>query len=480
MKTYSPMDDTFRDAIGTVDEEGKRKWIHPKKVKGPWMNRRTWVAMGLLVFFFAVPWIRIKGAPLLKLDVLGREFVIFGTTFWPQDFYLMALGMIGGVLFVVLFTVIYGRIFCGWVCPQTIFMEHVFRRIEYWIDGDRGQQIRLRKLPWNNREKLFKRSLKYSIFWIISFAIGNTFLMVLIGTDRWMDMVMEGPAAHMGNFISLLVFTTVFFFVFSWFREQVCLMICPYGRLQGAMLDRKSVVIAYDHVRGEKRAKFKKNENREEAGKGDCIDCNQCVDVCPTGIDIRNGTQLECINCTACIDVCNTVMEKIDKPKGLIRFASEEEITTGKKWKLTPRSIAYTGVLVILFVVMGFLLKDRPPVDVKFFNIKNTPYTEMGDSLVMNMISITTANKANLPLKVDISLKENGELIFMPEQPDSLSHGEFWEGRLMIRMPKEALKPGSTDIHFEINVNGELIEVQEFKFKGPGRGRQLPRKGPQQ
>lgn len=477
MKTYNPIEDSFRDSIGTVDDDGKRKWIHPKKVSGSWMKKRTWVAMGLLIFFFAIPWIRIGGAPLLKLDVLGREFVILGKTFWPQDFYILGLGMIVGVLFVVLFTVIYGRIFCGWICPQTIFMEHVFRRIEYWIDGDRGQQIRLKKLPWNSFEKVWKRSLKYSVFWMISFAIANTFLMVIIGTEDWEQLVVDGPAAHLGSFISLIVFTTVFFFVFSWFREQVCIMVCPYGRLQGAMLDRKSVVIAYDNVRGEKRAKFKKNEDRESQGKGDCIDCHQCVDVCPTGIDIRNGTQLECINCTACIDVCNDVMERIDRPKGLIRYASEEEIQSGVKWRFTTRAAAYTGVLVVLMTTMGFLLSERSIVDVKLLRSKSNMYTQLEDDMILNMVNFTAANKSSVDVGFELSLiNSEGSAEIVPTDLDSLSSGELVSGTIMIKLPAEALQGSRTSLEFEVKINGVRSEVITFPFAGP-RVSSMPSKG---
>lgn len=463
------MDDKFRDSIGTVDADGKRKFVTPKRIKGYWMKRRTWVAMGLLVFFFAIPWMRIGGKPFLLFDVLGRKFVIFGSTFWPQDSYLLVLAMISGVLFVVLFTVVYGRFFCGWICPQTIFMEHVFRRIEYWIDGDRGQQIRLRKLPWTSWEKIWKRIFKNTVFWIISFLIGNTFLMIIIGTDRWWLMVEEGPSAHWGNFISTVAFTTVFFLIFAWFREQVCLMVCPYGRLQGAMIDRNSIVIAYDKVRGETRAKFKKNENREEAGKGDCIDCNQCVDVCPTGIDIRNGTQLECINCTACIDACDIMMERVDKPKGLIRFATEEEITSGEKWKFTVRAKAYTAVLGILLIVMGFLVSERSIAEVKLFRAKGQLFTlDHQTEEVQNVLSYSIINKSYEVLDVDIELIEpKGTLTFIGSEPDSVAIGSFVNGVLLVKIPKDELKTDRDKIHFQVKVNGELLDDIDFSFLGP-------------
>ncbi len=238
-------------------------------------------------------------------------------------------------------------------------MEMVFRRIEYWIDGDRGAQIRLDKQEWN-AEKIRKRTLKWFIFFIISFLIANTFLAYLIGSDRLIQYVVEGPLNHISTLISLLIFTAVFYFIFAWFREQVCIIACPYGRLQGVLLDNKSIIVAYDYKRGEKekgRAKFKKNEDRETTGKGDCIDCFQCVHVCPTGIDIRNGTQLECVNCTACIDACDCMMEAVNLPKGLIRYASEENIEKKAPFKFTPRLKGYTAVLVILIgVLTGYVV----------------------------------------------------------------------------------------------------------------------------
>ena len=307
----------FRDSIGTINEEGKRSWVYPKKPVGKRYEYRKLVSYVLLIFLFGAPFIHINGNQFLMFNVLERRFNIFGFPFWPQDFHLFVIIMITGVVFVVLFTVAFGRLFCGWICPQTIFMEMVFRRIEYWIEGDRGKQMRLDKMPWN-AEKLRKRITKWSIFFIISFLIANVFLAYLIGSERLIQYITDGPANHVGTLISLLIFTSVFYFVFAWFREQVCIIVCPYGRLQGVLLDNKSIVVAYDHKRGEKeagRAKFKKSEDRAATGKGDCIDCAQCVQVCPTGIDIRNGTQLECVNCTACIDACNQMMEAVNLPK---------------------------------------------------------------------------------------------------------------------------------------------------------------------
>src|SRR5690606_17674876 len=324
------IENSFRDRITTVDDEGKRKWLFPKKTKGKFTNYRTYLSYLLLVILFVTAWIKINGEPLLLFNILERKFVLFGQVFWPQDFILFAVIMITLVVFIVLFTAVYGRVFCGWICPQTIFMEMVYRKIEYWIDGDYKQQIQLKKQPWNS-QKIVKRVLKYGLFYLIALIISHTFLAYIIGADKLLEIQTAPIKEHLGGFIAIILFSWVFFFVFAWFREQVCLIVCPYGRLQGVMLDRNSLVVIYDYIRGENRAKFKKNEDRKTENKGDCIDCNQCVDVCPTGIDIRNGTQLECINCTACMDACDFMMDKVGQDKGLIRIDSENAIAENKK-----------------------------------------------------------------------------------------------------------------------------------------------------
>ena len=311
---------TFRDSVATISKEGKRNYINPKKPKGRLYNLRTRFSILYLIIFFTLPFIKVNGEPIFMLNVLERKFILFGMIFWPQDFFIFAIGMLTFVVFVIVFTVVFGRIFCGWACPQTIFMEMVFRKVEYLIDGDAGKQRQLRQMPWNG-EKIRKRTIKFIAFFIISFVIANFFLAYLISMDKLIGYI-ENPSANTGTLISLTVFTFVFLFVYWWFREQVCLVVCPYGRLQGVLLDKNTIVVAYDKLRGEPRSKFKKTEAHQHesidedvalklktglteeektthAHSGDCIDCFACVRVCPTGIDIRNGTQLECVNCTA-------------------------------------------------------------------------------------------------------------------------------------------------------------------------------------
>jgi cytochrome c oxidase accessory protein FixG len=347
-------EESFRDHIATVNEKGKRVWIFPKKPSGTLYNYRKITSYLLLLLLFGLPHVKINGEQFLLFNILERKFILFGNIFWPQDFYLFAITTIVGVICIVLFTIIYGRVFCGWMCPQTIFMEMVFRRIEYWIEGDFTYQKKLDKQKWN-KEKIIKRVIKHSIFWMISFIIANTFLAYIIGSDELWKIQTDPLGKHVGGFLSIVIFTTVFYFVYARLREQVCTTICPYGRLQGVLLDPNSMVVAYDHKRGESRSKFHKNEDRLAQGKGDCIDCKLCVSVCPTGIDIRNGTQLECINCTACIDECDHMMESVGLKKGLIRFVSENGIKNGTKFEWTRRVKAYTVLLIGLSILLIFL-----------------------------------------------------------------------------------------------------------------------------
>ena len=468
MSSVGDPQESFRDSIGTINEDGNRNYIFPKKPKGDLTNKRSLVAAGLLIFMFAAPWIRINGQPFLMLNVLERQFVIFGNIFWPQDSHLLVFALLSGVVFIIVFTVVFGRLFCGWFCPQTIFMEHVFRRVEYWIEGDRGQQIRLSKLPWSNPEKLRKKGIKAVIFWLLAFIISNDFVMILSGSDEWLKVVTEGPFIHWDKFIGIVAFTFVFYFVFAWFREQVCIIVCPYGRLQGAMLDRNSVVIAYDYKRGENRGKFKKKENRQEVNKGDCIDCNQCVDVCPTGIDIRNGTQLECINCTACIDACDSIMEKVDLPKGLIRYASENSIAEGKPHTYTLRAKAYTVVLVILLGLMGFLLAERPIVDATILRASGLTYQSQENNEISNLYRYKIINKSTEEQDFEIKLiSKIGRVEFVGVPNNHVGIQELQEGAFFVYLSRDDLKSSNEEVEVSISVNGIEEERIMLNFLGP-------------
>lgn len=463
------MDQSFRDSIGTVDEEGKRKWVYPKKPKGKLYNARTWVSIFLLAILFSGPFVRINGQPLLLFDVIERKFVIFGQIFWPQDFYIFVLIMLAGVLFIVLFTVVFGRLFCGWVCPQTIFMEMVFRKIEYWIEGDFKHQKRLNDGPWN-AEKIRKKVLKHGIFFLISFIISNTFLAYIIGSEALIEIITDNPMNHIGGLVSILIFTGVFYWVFSWFREQVCIVACPYGRLQSVMLDRNSIVVAYDYIRGEIRGKFKKNEDRTQANKGDCIDCNQCVDVCPTGIDIRNGTQLECVNCTACIDACDHMMESVGLPKGLIRYDSEEGIVNKSAKKFTPRSIGYSIVLLLIMGLVSFLLISRTDVDASILKTPGQQYQKRENNQVSNLYNYKIINKTFEEIPAEIRMMEGeGEIQYIGNNQELIIPSESMaEGTFFLIRNMDDIEDRNTKVRLGIySKEGELLDEVKTSFAAP-------------
>ncbi|QRM89873.1 cytochrome c oxidase accessory protein CcoG [Lacinutrix sp. WUR7] len=468
----TPQNESFRDTIGTINEEGGRAWVYPKKPSGKYYNKRKIVSYGLLIFLIAAPFIKINGNQFLLFNILERRFNIFGLPFWPQDFYLFVMSMLIGIVFIALFTVSFGRVFCGWICPQTIFMEMVFRRIEYWIDGDRNKQRKLDKQEWN-AEKIKKRALKWFIFLMISFVIANVFLAYLIGSDKLIKYITGNPLDHLGTLFPLIIFTAVFYFVFAWFREQVCIIACPYGRLQSVLLDNKSIVVAYDHKRGEGengRKKFRKNEDREALGHGDCIDCMQCVNVCPTGIDIRNGTQLECVNCTACIDECDHIMESIDLPKGLIRFASEDEIEKKEKFKITARMKGYIAVLTILTGLLCGMLLLRNDVEATVLRLPGQLFEHKGENIISNVFTFKLVNKTTKDIEnINFKLrKQEGEIKMVSTAANfEVPAQGLAEGTLFIEIDKSKLKGDKSKLMIEVYSGDEMIETTTVNFLGP-------------
>jgi cytochrome c oxidase accessory protein FixG len=456
----------FRDKISTISEKGKRVWVYPKKPKGPFFNKRKWLSYLLLALLFGIPHIKINGLPLLLFNVIDRKFIIFGKIFWTQDFFIFAIAMIIGVVFITLFTIIFGRLFCGWICPQTIFMEMVYRRIEYLIEGDFKQQKYLNQQPWTTK-KIAKKTLKHTLFFGIAFLIANTFLAYVIGTDALWEIQTGNPIDHIEGLISLLIFSAVFYGVFAFMREQVCTTICPYGRLQGVLLDSKSIVVAYDYVRGEGRAKFKKNEDRAEANKGDCIDCNQCVDVCPTGIDIRNGTQLECVNCTACIDACDTMMEGVGLEKGLIRLDSEEGIKNSTPFSWTKRTVFYSAVLMALIAFLAILIVTQKDFETTITRAKGTVQKSVGENKTINIYDIDLINKTTTDYTITLKLVGEYGKIELVKNQISLKEQSEARGKFVVTMDKDKIKRGKNKIDIEIYGNGKLIETKTTIFMGP-------------
>jgi cytochrome c oxidase accessory protein FixG len=453
-------DKSFRDALTSIDAKGERVFFHPKKPKGRYWNARKIVSYVLLVLLFSGPFIKINGHPFMLFNILEREFILFGVAFWPQDFKILVLGFITLVVFIVLFTAVFGRLFCGWICPQTIFMEMLFRRIEYWIDGDHIAQKKLAAAPWNG-EKIRKRSLKFLIFFAFSFFIANIFLAYLVGSDELFKMISEPLAQHAGSFVALVLFTGVFFFVYWWFREQACTIVCPYGRLQGVLLDKNSVNVAYDFVRGEPRGKH--GRNRDES-LGDCVDCNQCVVVCPTGIDIRNGTQLECVNCTACIDACDEVMDKVGKPRGLIRYASENSIVSKVQKIFTPRVITYSFLLAALLGLFGYLMSNRTITETSILRARGQLSTVQEDGSVKNLYMVKTINKGFDALTVSYELRSPAGALELVGQNFTVPPQGYREGAFFVVLPAEELKARQVPIVIDIIHDGIVVETVKTSF----------------
>lgn len=459
-------DESFRDHVSHIDQEGKRVWFYPKRPSGRLYKWRTLLSIAFLAILFTVPFIKVNGNPLFLFNIIERKFILFGVRFWPQDFFLFVLGMLIFVIFIALFTVVYGRVFCGWVCPQTIFMEMVFRKIEYWIEGDATYQKALNKMPWNT-EKIRKKGLKLVVFYLLSFIIANMFLSYIIGADELYKIVTEPLSMHIGGFLAMIIFSGVFFFVFAWFREQACLVVCPYGRMQGVLLDKHSIVVAYDHTRGEPRARYRKEA---KSGVGDCIDCHECVRVCPTGVDIRNGTQLECTNCTACIDACDHIMQKADRPKGLIRYASEYNIQTGRKFGWTARMKLYTMILFALIGLESFLLVTRSDVDATIMRTRGVLFNGEPDGRISNLYNIKIINKTAEDLDVTLRVPIEGAEIRtignhgLKVKGDSLLDGEFF-----LILPAEALEQQKNKIHVQLWSGDQMLTTEITTFLGPSR-----------
>jgi cytochrome c oxidase accessory protein FixG len=458
----------YRDKVSTIDEEGKRIWVYPKKPKGPYTRAREILAIFLLIFLFGAPFIKINNQPLLLFDIINRKFVIFGLVFWPQDFHLFVLATLSLIVFIVLFTVILGRLWCGWACPQTIFMEMIFRKIEYWIEGDARNQIALNKAPWTGL-KIFKKTLKHTIFYTISFAIGNTFLAYLIGVDELYNIITDPPSEHLAGFSAMILFSGVFYGVFAFFREQVCTMVCPYGRLQGVLLDPNSIVVAYDFKRGEPNGRFARNQKRNDLG--DCVDCKQCVEVCPTGIDIRNGTQLECINCTACIDACNSVMKKLKWPTGLIRYASYNGIIDGIKLRFTPRIVGYSAILLALLIVTNIFLFGRSPVETTILRTPGLLYQETDSGNITNLYNIKIVNKIDEIQVIELKLKSPNGTIKMVGGNMVVPEQGLYESAFFVEIHAENIFIARLPIYLEVYSGKELIEEIRSSFIGPDPGK---------
>ncbi len=375
------------ESVTTINLDGSRFFLHPADARGRFVIARRFFAILLIAVYAALPWIQINGQPAVFLDLFNRRFHLFGITFAAQEIWL-AFFFITGLAFLLFFTTaLFGRLWCGWACPQTVFLEHVYRRVERWIEGDAPERRQLDGAPLS-ANKVAKRVFKHGFFILISAAIAHLFLAYFVSIPQLYAWMTASPLEQFGAFTFMAVSTGILYFNFAWFREQLCIVICPYGRLQSALIDEHTVNVAYDEQRGEPRGKL------GTEGAGDCIDCNRCVHVCPTGIDIRQGLQLECVACTACIDACDEIMDKVKRPRGLIRYASEESLGGRATRFIRARTVLYGFFMLVGIAVMLFSFSRVQPFEATVSRMTGQPYF-VTEEVIRNQFQIRLVNKRN-------------------------------------------------------------------------------------
>lgn len=486
---------SYRDRVSNIDTSGKRIWIYPTKPSGRFHRARLFVGFSLLAVFFILPFIKYKGQPYFLIDVIDRKFILFGSIWFPHDFYIFAIGFLSFAVFIVMFTAIFGRIFCGWACPQTIFMELVFRKIEYFIEGNANKQRLLTKSPWN-LNKTFRKLTKHLVFIIIAFIVNSFLLSYIISMNGIYNMLFVNPSGNFAGIVALSIVSAAMYINYSWFREQACTFVCPYGRLQSVLLDKNSIIVAYDDKRGEPRGKVKadKNQKSSESGisnsqfttinfenekeinnklpqsaeRGDCIDCGACVRVCPTGIDIRNGLQLECVNCTACIDACDSIMDSINKPRGLIKYSSINNIENRQKFRFTPRLTFYSIILVALLSVFFIFLINRSPVEATILRAKGSTFFINEKGNVVNIYTVKLINKSfdNMNIKF-VTEDYNGKFKFIGTEKLYVKAEQMLEGTFLLEIPRNELKSSKNKIKILLFNGKDKVDSEKTIFSGP-------------
>lgn len=450
-----------RESVTTINRDGSRFFLHPSDVNGLFTRFRRLFALLLVGIYLSLPWIQINGNPAVFLDVLNRRFHLLGLTFTAQDLWL-AFFFITGLGFSLFFvTALFGRLWCGWACPHTVFLEHVYRRIERWIEGDAPQRRKLDQQDWN-AGKLFKRFLKHGLFVIISLAIAHFFLAYFVSIPQLYSWMTSSPAEHWGAFIFVFVASGLIYFNFAWFREQLCLVICPYGRLQSALIDDDSIVIGYDEKRGEPRGKATQTD------VGDCIDCNRCVQVCPTGIDIRQGLQIECIGCANCIDACDAIMTKLDRPKGLVRYDSQNGFAGKKKRILRPRIALYFLLMLFGATAMTLSAMQLRSANMSLVRMTGMPYF-LTDTTVRNQYIVRVINKSTEARTFTIKHSIENQYYEIKGIDDAIYvEGMSEETRPIALLVPRARYNGHFPVAFSlIGPEGNTIMTREAEFIGP-------------
>ena len=449
--------------LSTLRADGSRRWLKPHLSKGPYWRARQAVAYLLIVVFVAISHIQIGGKPAILLDIMAREFTFFGFTFLPTDTLLLALFLLATFLSIFLLTAIFGRLWCGWACPQTVYMEYVFRPIERFFEGTigHGGQPRRPVAGW-------RRVARFLVYLLVSMGLAHTFLAYFVGVDKLSQWVRLSPLEHPVPFLVMGITTGLMLFDFGFFREQLCLIACPYWRFQSVLLDRQSLIVTYDKTRGEPRGKVSKANRSNGTPVGDCVDCSACVRVCPTGIDIRDGLQMECINCTQCIDACDVIMERLNRPKGLIRYSCQATTEGHKKVRLRPRLVVY-GV-ALLVVIGGFVatLASKQAFDVTLLRSLGNPYITAADGQIQNSLRLKLVSRTDEQQDFQIRIAEPDDIALdLDVQNVTLGGGQTWTQPVLVTVPPEAFTAGKLQIRLAIESSTGKSRVVSCQLLGP-------------
>lgn len=480
--------------LSTLNRDGSRRWLLPVLSRGRFLTARRITACALILIFTLLPYVRLRGRPAILLDLVHRQFTILGFTFLPSDSVLLALFLLSVLLAIFLLTALFGRVWCGWACPQTVYMEFLFRPIERLFDGPptpRGRQSHPRR-PW-------RTMLKYAVFFLVAAFIANTFLAYFVGVETLSKWVRQSPIEHPGPFLVMAVVTAAMLFDFSFFREQVCIVACPYGRLQAVLLDKQSLIVSYDVARGEPRGKVGAQEPKRvtqnpdasraarltgvalpqiapasdfstqtSALSGDCVDCGLCVATCPTGIDIRDGLQMECIGCAQCIDACNKVMTRIKRPAGLIRYSSQSRMEGGRRRVFRPRVIIYPLVFAVVAGLFTYNLVEKPLTDVTVLRGLGSPFTVLPNQSISNTLQLRLTNRDRKSAAYTLELLEprTGRLV-LTEAPLVVAAGQARLETVYFEMPRSVFKDGTCTARLRLSDDRGLSQEISYRLLGP-------------
>ena len=457
--------------LPTLNEDGTRRWIRPKPAPGPKWRARRIVAYALMVVFFAIPHLRLAGKPLVLLDLPRRQFTLFGTTFLPTDTLLLMLLLFSVIIAVFLATALAGRVWCGWGCPQTVYMEFLFRPIERLVEGGWSGSRKIDALGGRRAHLHPRRLLKYAIYAGLALFLAHTFLAYFVGTEQLAVWVRRSPYDHPASFLVMAGTTALIFFDFTYFREQTCMVACPYGRWQSVLLDRQSLIVAYDVARGEPRGRGKVRERPNGVTLGDCVDCMACVQTCPTGIDIRDGLQMECIHCTQCADACDAVMTKIGRPTGLIRYTSQEALAGHDRHWLRPRTVLYPAALALFLGAFVWALNDRQDAEVTVLRGIGAPFTEEADGRVANQVRVKVVNRDDddraYRLEVAGVSDVPGATVIAPENPLRVARGQMATTSIFVLLPATAFTAGERAVTVKVDDGHGFSTAVPYRLAGP-------------